>query len=161
MSYLITCFISDHLMYSQSCPHTINHTLPVSNTTSAYLIYITKQQSGLPLLVNVNNSSNNWYLHLLSTSRNVAMQTVLIRSHAISATGKQHIGTLMMATTIKWCITEIENCSACTSTQTNEVHNAEHLTKRLRWKKSSIHTCITWQIKIHLMSHNTHHYSSF
>jgi len=68
---------------------------------------------------------------LLSTSRNVAMQTVLIRSHAISATGKQHTGTLMMATTIKWCTTETENSSACTSTQTNEVHNTEYLTKRL------------------------------
>jgi len=74
------------------------------------------------------------------------MQTVLIHSHAISATGKQHIGTLMMATTIKWCTTETENCYACTSTQNNEVHNTEHLTKRLRWKKSSIRICITWQI---------------
>ena len=69
---------------------------------------------------------------MLSTSKNVAMQTVLIHSHAISATGKQHIGTLMMATTIKWCTTETENCYACTSTQNNEVHNTEHLTKRLR-----------------------------
>jgi hypothetical protein len=119
MSYLITRFISDHLMYSQSYPHTINYTLPVINTTSAYLKYIIKQQSGLPLLANVNNSSNNWYLHLLSTSKNVAMQTVLIRSPAISATGKQHIGTLMMATTIKWCTTETKNCSACTFTQIN------------------------------------------
>lgn len=123
MSYLIICFclISDHLMCSQSCPHTINYTLPDSNTTSVYLTYITKQHSGLPLLVNVNNSSNNWYLHLLSTSRNVAKQTVLIHSHVISATGKQHTGALMMATIIKWCTTETENCSAYTSIQSNEV----------------------------------------